>query len=206
MFWLTRHTRRVFATDLYAAGGWGESAVQSMLVDPSTQWPGDWRPRRLVVQHMDALDLRYDDDSFDGIFSSSSIEHFGDHAEVARSADEMCRVLRPGGILALSTELKLRGPGRGLPGVLLFTPDELFELVINGRPWTPVDTPNFGVDDATLATVQPFDEATADVRRHVTEHGEIHFHELEWSRYPHIVLEHDEGYAWTSVQLVLRKN
>jgi hypothetical protein len=26
---------------------------------------------------MDALDLRYEDGTFDGIFSSSSLEHFG---------------------------------------------------------------------------------------------------------------------------------
>lgn len=56
IFWLTRYGRRVFATDLYATEDWEESAVRSMLVDPSPQWPGDWQIRRLVVQHMDALE------------------------------------------------------------------------------------------------------------------------------------------------------
>lgn len=151
------------------------------------------------------LRLHYDTESFAGIFSSSSIEHFGDHFAVKRAADEICRVLRPGGVLALSTELKLRGRGLGLPGILLFTPDELLDLVVGDRPWEPIDTPRFGVSNATLATSQPFAGAVADVRRHVAEHGEIRFHELVWSRYPHIVLEHAEGYAWTSVQLALRK-
>ena len=205
MFWLTRYVRRVFATDLYAAEGWQESAVRSMLVDPSPQWPGEWQPRHLVVQHMNALDLRYDDNSFDGIFSSSSIEHFGDHAAVRRAAAEMCRVLKPGGILALSTELKLHGEGPGLPGTLLFAPDELLDLVGSDRRWELIDTPRFGVSAGTLATSQPFDDAAACVRRHVAEHGEIHFHELTWSRYPHIVLQHDTGFTWTSVQLALRK-
>jgi SAM-dependent methyltransferase len=205
MFWLTRHVRRVFATDLYATPGWEESSVRSMLVDASPQWPGPWYPRRLVVQHIDALDLRYEDESFDGIFSSSSIEHFGDHADVARAADEMCRVLRHGGVLALSTELRLRGPGRGLPGVLLFTSNELLDVVVGDRPWEPIDPPRFTVSDTTLATAQSYLDAAADLRSHVAEHGEIHFHELAWSHYPHVVLEHDSGYAWTSVQLALRK-
>jgi SAM-dependent methyltransferase len=204
LFWLTRHVRRVFATDLYAAEGWAESAMNAMLVDPSPQWPGEWHPRRLVVQHMNALDLRYDDESFDGVFSSSSIEHFGDHGDVVRAVDEMFRVLRPGGILALSTELKVRGPGHGIPGVLLFTPDELVDLLIGTRLWEPIDPPRFSVSDATLATARPFPDSVAEVQRHVAEHGEIRFHHLDWDRYPQIVLQH-EGYVWTSVQIALRK-
>ena len=43
--------------------------------------------------------LRYPDDTFDGIFSSGSIEHFGDLQDVANAAYEMGRVLKPGGVL-----------------------------------------------------------------------------------------------------------
>ena len=125
VFWLTNHVRRVFATDQYLAGGWEESASQRMLTEPGSAWEGPWNPRRLVVQHMDALDLRYEDDSFDAVFSSSSIEHFGTHEDVARSIREAHRVLKPGGVLTVSTELRLDGPGPGLPGILLFSPDIL---------------------------------------------------------------------------------
>ena len=86
LFWLTNHVRRIFATDIYLnPDSWTESADVSMLVDPAVHWPFEWQPRRLVAQHMDGRGLRYGDESFDAIFSSSSLEHFGDRQDVERS-------------------------------------------------------------------------------------------------------------------------
>ena len=66
-----------------------------MLTEPTSHRPPLmlFNRRRLVVQHMDALDLRYEDESFDGIFSCGSIEHFGSLENVAVAAGEMARVL-----------------------------------------------------------------------------------------------------------------
>src|SRR5205807_7520612 len=65
IFWLTRYVRRVFAIDLYVGSKhWKESANASMLTDPGRGCPFDWHPRRLVVQHMNALDLKYENESF----------------------------------------------------------------------------------------------------------------------------------------------
>jgi SAM-dependent methyltransferase len=126
IFWLTTKVGRVFATDLYLEPGiWSEFANSSMLADPGQHWPSSWNPRRLVAQHMNGLDLRYDDGSFDAIFSSSSIEHFGTQADVRRAASEMCRVLKPGGVLSISTEFRLEGPPPGPPGLLLFDASRL---------------------------------------------------------------------------------
>jgi len=205
LFWLTQYVRRVFATDRYASAGWEESAMSSMLVDPSGQWPGPWDKRRLVVQHMDARELCYVDDSFDGAFSCSSIEHFGTHEDVRRACDELCRVVRPGGVIGLSTELRLAGEGDGLPGTLLFSPQQLSEIVLEGRPWELVEPRQFRPSPATVASAWLFEEAAADVRAHVEEHGEIHYHELEWRHYPHIVLQH-ASYLFTSVHLTLRRS
>jgi SAM-dependent methyltransferase len=108
LFWLTRHVHRVYATDLYLdPAEWESSADVSMLSHPESHWPFSWCPRRLVVQHMDARDLHYESCTFDAIFSSSSLEHFGDRSDVSRAVREMHRVLRPGGLLCLSTELRL---------------------------------------------------------------------------------------------------
>jgi ubiquinone/menaquinone biosynthesis C-methylase UbiE len=87
VFFLTGHVGRVFATDLYLeAGDWDRSAKAGMLAEPRQFWPpATLDLQRLVVQHMNALDLRYDDNSFDGVFSSSSIEHFGDLDDVSPS-------------------------------------------------------------------------------------------------------------------------
>jgi len=50
-------------------------------------------------QVMDALDLKFDDGSFDGVWSVEAGAHMNDKAKFA---DEMLRTLRPGGYLALA--------------------------------------------------------------------------------------------------------
>ena len=155
-----------------------------MLERPGDYAPCPWNPQRLEVEHMDALDLRYEDGSFDGVFSSSSIEHFGGHAELARALGELYRVLKPGGVASLSTEYRLRGPGPGLPGTLLFDARELVELVVDAQPWKPVEPLDLGLSLRTRASALP--RTGAETRR------------------PHIVLEEGE-YTFTSVHLALRK-
>lgn len=205
LFWLTNHVHRVFATDLYLAPGeWEESAHSSMLTKPEIYWPLSWHPRRLVVQHMDARDLRYESGTFDAIFSSSSLEHFGEWQDVSRAVSEMHRVLQPGGLLCLSTELRVKGPGPGLPGVLMFDEQELKQLFLESGEWEPLDPPEFKLSDVTLAGVQDFADAAADVRRHVQQEGQLVFHRLDWTRYPQIVLREGDLW-WTSVHLALRR-
>jgi SAM-dependent methyltransferase len=205
LFWLTTQVRRVFATDLYLdRGEWQESANSSMLVTPEAHWPFAWRPGGLVVQHMDALDLRYESGTFDAVFSSSSLEHFGDRNDVARAIGEMHRVLRPGGVLCLSTELRLKGPGPGLPGILMFDQEELQRLFADHELWDPIDTLDTTVSEETLATSQDFRDAAAAVRAHVKKEKHLLLHRLRWKRYPHVVLRDGERW-WTSVHLALRR-
>jgi SAM-dependent methyltransferase len=205
LFWLTRHVRRVFATDLYLdEQDWTESADTSMLVRPEVHWPFRWRPDRLVVQHMDARELRYESGSFDAIFSSSSLEHFGDPDDVARAVREMHRVLRPGGLLCLSTELRLKGPPPGLPGILMFDERDLHQLVLDNGSWEPLGGIDFSVSDETLDTATEFERSAADVRGHIAREGRLVFHRLDWSVYPQLVLRHDDLW-WTSVHLALRR-
>jgi SAM-dependent methyltransferase len=205
IFYLTNFVKRVFATDLYLASGrWQESASVEMLREPAKYWPFAWNPRRLVVQHMNALNLMYEDSSFDAIFSSSSIEHFGSFTDVRRAMSEMCRVLRPGGIVSLSTEFRLSGSG-DLPGTLLFDVSGIHEHLVGNLPWkltSPIDS---RVSKETLNTETDFEIFLTDNRKQVAKHGELLFHEHRWSRYPHVVLRH-EGKAWTSVHLTIQKS
>ena len=114
-FFLTNFFRWVFATDLYASSGWDYASPPEMLIEPEKVGPRwDYNPRRLVVQHMDGTNLRFEDNTFDFIFSCSSIEHFGRPDDIIRAAREMGRVLKPGGIIAISTEYLLTGPFRFL--------------------------------------------------------------------------------------------
>ena len=205
VFHLTRRAARVLATDLYRSEGWEESADTSMLTDPGRHWPFAWEPTRLEVRHMDALQLDLADDSFDGVFSSSSIEHFGDRADVARSLDEIHRVLRPGGVLSISTEFRIAGEPPGFPGVELFEADEIVDLFVGDRGWSLVEPFDPSVSAATMATAAPFIEVARDQEAQVARLGGLWTHLVRYERYPHIVLEH-EGWVFTSVHLALRKD
>jgi SAM-dependent methyltransferase len=153
IFWLTRYVRRVFATDLYLQeDSWStsDSGVR-MLLDPrEVTTMTNWNPRRLVVQHMDGRELRYEDDSFDGIFSSGSIEHFGNLEEIRRSVEEMYRVLKPGGVASLSTEYRLGGPP-GVWGTVLFDEGELREVVLEGMEWELASPLDLSLSEQTLS-------------------------------------------------------
>jgi SAM-dependent methyltransferase len=60
----------------------------------------------LTVLRMDGTRLEFPSDSFDIVFSFSSIEHFGgaNHSGALKSLKEMERVLKPGGIAIVATE------------------------------------------------------------------------------------------------------
>jgi SAM-dependent methyltransferase len=110
LFWLTNHVGRVVATDIYGDGAFADGEAQeSMLDDPAAHAPAyEWHPERLEVYKMDGRRLEFPDSSFDGVFSVSSIEHFGSPADIARASAEVGRVLRPGGHAVIVTECLVR--------------------------------------------------------------------------------------------------
>jgi SAM-dependent methyltransferase len=109
LFWLANRLGRVVATDIYGEGDFaGREAEPSMLEDPAAHAPFPYREDRLEVRWMDARELDFPDESFDAVFSISSIEHFGSPAAIERSAREMGRVLRPGGHAFVVTECFVR--------------------------------------------------------------------------------------------------
>jgi SAM-dependent methyltransferase len=101
-----------------------------MMCDPDAYAPYPYRRGHLIVSWMDALDLRFDDDTFDFAFSLGSIEHFGAVEAAARALAEMARVVRPGGVVFVTTEQALDGRrGPQISQLWLFEPDELLALV-----------------------------------------------------------------------------
>ena len=216
IFWLTRHVRRVFATDLYLTeDSWSASdSGAGMVYAPERETTLDWNPRRLVVQHMNALELRYEDESFDGIFSSGSIEHFGDLENIHKSVEEMYRVLRPGGVVALATEFRLGGPPPGLPGTVLFDESELRQVLFEGLDWELASPLDFSISEETMAGPVDFDSLfeVLDGGRSISDRVKRRFgKELPPpairhlpTPYPHIVLRKDE-HLWTSVHVALIK-
>jgi SAM-dependent methyltransferase len=206
VFYLTNHVRRVFATDLFlpeAGRGWAEADV-SMLRDPGTNWPFAWNPRRLIVQHMDGRELCYEDNAFDGIFSAGSIEHFGTLDEIRTSASELHRVLKPGGILALTTEFRIEGPGHGAPGLIFFTPELIRQYLVGDLSWDLLDAADFTVTDATRSATVSQNAASAVFQAHVRREGRLRYHRYRQVAYPIVTMTLND-YVWTSICLVLRK-
>jgi FkbM family methyltransferase len=208
LFYLTNQVRQVFATDRYVGpGDWGPVAPASMIVEPSAAAPCDFDINRLVVQHMDARSLRYPDDTFDGVFSSGSIEHVGELMDVANAAYEMGRVLKPGGVLTLATELQISGPpgGIGWPfATLIFSPADLQRYIVEATGLEPVDDLSVDVSAATMATKQSLAGAIVDHQARIARLGRPGEVDYTCWQFPHVVLEH-EGYVFASVHLALRK-
>jgi SAM-dependent methyltransferase len=208
IFHLTKFARMVFATDVYIQQDhWSSFAPTRMLWDPEAFAPFPFDERRLVVQHMDGRFLNYPDDTFDGIFSSGSIEHFGGLEDAAFSAYEMGRVLKPGGIMTVSTEFCVAGPTPGVewPGLVLFSAEQLRKYVVEASGLEPVDDFSAAVSEWTRATVRPLSFYVDEIQATIKAQGDRpRVGEVTWSVYPHILLE-QQGYTFGSVHLALRK-
>jgi SAM-dependent methyltransferase len=209
VFYLSNHSQRVFATDLYlVSGSWQPSAPSFMLVSPDRFAPYPYRRDHLVVQHMDGRFLQYPDNSFDGIFSSGSIEHFGSWASIAAAAYEMGRVLKPGGIMTVSTEYRIDGPpgGDGWNGLRFFSRDDLMRYIIQASGLEPVDDLRVSISPTTRASVKSLQYYALDTDAALAKQGNFpRVGEISWSHYPHLVVT-DNGYTFGSVHLTLRKS
>lgn len=217
LFWLANRAGRVVATDIYGEGKFAaREAVESMLHNPSSFAPVEYRQDHLTVQRMDARHLEFGDETFDAVYSLSSIEHFGSAAEIARSAAEMGRVLRPGGVAVVVTEglvrlhpldrapaevaLRIATLGRKRRDATLqrrvrvaeaFTPSELQTRVVTPSGLRMLQPLSLGVSAASwrnLTTIRPGGEL-------VPATGNLH---------PHALLRIGRS-VFTSVCLVLEK-
>jgi len=185
---------QVVATDLYGLGGtWEAFAPADMLTDAWKYAPVgvEVDPERLIVQQADMRYLPFDDMSFNGVFSSGSIEHVGSFDDVALAAAEIGRVLKVGGIATISTEFKIWGSGFGWPGVLLFDEDKLREYIIEPSGLTPVDDPYLIVHEDTIR--QPAPISLEAMVRGLQPEEEL------------AVRSETHSFIFTSVHLALRK-
>jgi SAM-dependent methyltransferase len=209
VFYLTNHTQEVHATDLYlVSGSWQPSAPWFMLVSPDRFAPYPYRRDHLIVQHMDGRSLQYPDNTFDGIFSSGSIEHFGSWESIAAAACEMGRVLKPGGIMTVSTEYRIDGPagGDGWDGLRFFSRDNLMRYIVQASGLELVDDFNSSLSAPTMASAKSLRFYRPDVDAALAKQGRFpRVGEIVWSHYPHLVVTH-EGYTFGSVHLTLRKS
>jgi SAM-dependent methyltransferase len=113
MYFLANRIARVVATDLYEGGYLGGEGEADVLQHPAKYAPFRFREGHLEVRQMNALALQFEAESFDFVFCLSSLEHFGNDRDKLTALREMQRVLKPGGVAALTTEVVLNRLGRG---------------------------------------------------------------------------------------------
>ena len=156
-----------------------------MLTDPASFSPYPYRESHLEVRHMDAKHLEFEDGSFDAVFSLSSIEHFGSWADIRRSAEEIGRVLRPGGAAFVVTECFL--------GRSLLSPRAVQELGSKVawpiRIFTPSLLRSEIVDPSGLELVQPLETEPPETGGNMIElHGGGRITSTTGADYPHIAV------------------
>lgn len=186
---LSQYAKRVFATDIYLDQGvWSSWHDRTLLIDPRSQMDSNYNHRRVVWQHVDGRELPYEDNSFDGIFSCSSIEHFGNEADIRKAIEEVHRVLKPGGVAAVSSEYKIEGSGDGFGNVQLFDRARLERVWLDGIGWEVQDFLDEKLDDT----------AYIDFQKAVND--------SDYAATPRFHIKLDNGqYKWTSVHLTFIK-
>jgi SAM-dependent methyltransferase len=186
---LSSKVKRVFATDIYLDDGpWWHWYERELLKDARPFMGKNYNHKRVVWQHVDGRDLPYEDNSFDGIFSCSSIEHFGGEKDIRKAIEEIYRVLKPGGVAAISTEYKISGIGPGFANVQLFDKERLQRVWIDGVGWRCID---FIDDELDNTNYIDFERSINDPIYNA-------------SASPHIKLDNGT-YKWTSVHMTFIK-
>jgi SAM-dependent methyltransferase len=128
LYWLANEVKRVVATDMYDmswGGAWAGEGDAAVLNRPEDYAPFPYDRERLWFVKLDGRSLAFADESFDVVYSLSSIEHFGGLDGAVAAVEEMARVLKPGGVLALATEYILSGP----PHHEAFAPADIHALI-----------------------------------------------------------------------------
>jgi SAM-dependent methyltransferase len=224
LFWLANKVRRVVAVDIYGEGDFvGGEADATMLTNPRAFAPYPYREDRLTALKMDARALDFSDASFDVVFSLSSIEHFGDHRDVARAAREIGRVLRPGGLAFIVTECFVARRPLNSPliqtGVRIAT---LGRRCKNATPrrravdvFTPRELRRWIVQPSGLELVQPLDLTVSPEtwENIIVWRGGGEFEASTDDPWPHVLLQPNGSAfflrggtaAFTSVALAMRK-
>jgi SAM-dependent methyltransferase len=207
LFWLANRVAKVVATDIYGEGSFSDGeADRTMLTNPASFSPYPYREAHLEVRHMDAKQLEFPDDSFDAVFTLSSIEHFGSWADIRRSANEIGRVLRPGGSAYIATECFL-GHSAFSPRAVQEAGNRLAGAI---RIFTPRTLMSEIVEPSGLELVQPLDTTAPETSANVIElDGRGGITSTTGAEYPHIALRAKRlgirTQSWTSVGLAMSK-
>lgn len=191
LFYFADRVRLVMGTDLYGNERWstahGAEANAAVLRDAGRYCPRPYAAAHLGFGVMSGTDLGLRTGTFDFVWSLSSIEHFGGHERAADAVREMGRVTRPGGVVAVATELILTPDPPPHPE--FFTRAAFERYVIGASP-----------------DLEPVQEMRYDLPalEYLIDPIMVHLAEDVHRRRHHVVLN-DGTVQWTSVMVFLRK-
>ncbi len=133
--YLAQYVELVIATDSFS---WAKRAyMQEQALPSREEWCREVEEiapiGHLVAEYADVQELLYEDGTFNKVLSISTIEHVQDDGQAMH---EMMRVLRPEGLLLLTTELGLTNkpysedePGGDGSYYRIYDPTSLFHLL-----------------------------------------------------------------------------
>jgi len=186
LFYLANRLKKVIGIDLYdfdERGKFSGSSEPDMVSNPSKYSPFTYRKDHLEIKKMDGRHLEFDDNTFDLVLSVSSIEHFGGHTGSRESMMEISRVLKHGGVAAITTECILND----IKHDNNFTPQELDEFLI--KP-------------SGLELIEPIDYDTTELEPYIQNPLIVR----DKDNFPRFVLiRKNKGDIWTSVTFFLKK-
>lgn len=196
LFYLADRISLVVGTDLYGNTGWstagGKEADPRILEETQRFCPRPFDYGRLNLITMDGTRLAFASQSFDFVWSLSSIEHFGGHKAARESIREMARVTRIGGIVVVATEFILPGSkqldsGHAHPDY--FTRRNFEEYILRASPeLQPIQPMSYRLPDPVY--IRDAIKATTD---------DVH-------RMRHHIVLDDGAFQWTSVIVFFRKH
>ena len=184
LYYLANRSAATIGTDLYSGDFSARAAKEAdpeFLKDPAKFAPFVYDRQRLLALPADGCQLPFRSGSFHAVYSLSSIEHFGGHERASQAMREMSRILAPGGIACVATELVLEGG----PHPAYFTLEDLYRYVVQPagmqlvEPLTHLRPPQDLIDDPVKLPE-------------------------EYLRTPHIVLQ-EGGWKFTSICVFMRK-
>lgn len=188
----------MIATDLYDEDSiWMTNAKEGdpeILCDSDKFAPFPYRKEHLEIKRMNGCKLEFPDNTFDFIWSCSSIEHFGGHEKAAKSMKEMERVLKPRGVLALATEFVISQnviPGFKSEHPDFFNLEDLYKYLIASHNLKLVQEIDFSMDEYYIKNYIKLPEESQSP--HTIKH-----------RKPHIVLCQD-NVLFTSIFIFFQK-
>jgi SAM-dependent methyltransferase len=181
LYYYANTIKEMVATDLYESPD--AEGKPEMLINPEKFAPFEYRKDHLTVLKMSGTNLQFEDNIFDFAFCLSSIEHFGSRENQKKALMEIYRVLKPGGILCLATELILNNAHHNE----YFTIDELNEVILDSTDFKLVGGDiDFRISSSLVKNPIELDKES---NLYVS---------------PHIVLKKGDV-LWTSIMLFMQK-